>query len=239
MAEKWRKLRNNMKHSAILFGFVVSLGMVAGCNKGGDEPVTSTTTTTPGKTAVASNSSVPLPAGWKLAEAKADKISMGIAPDWRAIDLTEGDWSKMADIAFKDDPKAAEKRGMIEAIAKNKTMKMMVMHQLDAQNFTSNINVIAMPSGGKSLDEIVKLNGDQLQQMYNISAKAEPIKLAGGDASVMKFQVTQGANKLAEECYITVKGDTYYIVTVTLPASASEALVKEAEQMAQTFNVGA
>lgn len=227
-----------MKILPLLTVFTLAVSSLVGCNKADDNAlVTSTTTTNPSaKEGVAK--SAPIPAGWKTVTTKEDGISIGIPPNWSAIDLTVGDMRKAMEEASKDDPRLAKVKGVVEHFVTNKSTKLMVLCQDPGQSFTRSLNIVKLPTQGSSMDELVRLNNDEMEKSFGIKSTTEKVKLPAGDAVLSKSQLALGRGKISARSYMLIKGDSYFVITVSLPLEAPEAVVKETERMAATVNLG-
>jgi hypothetical protein len=198
---------------------------IAGCKHAGDATISSHLA-----------SSKDLPKGWKRAASDSSQVSIGLPPGWlsknmKASDLAGGDKSLPSDLE-----KAAD-----EALS-NGAIKLIAFHTLKkGSSFAMNANVVVIPDGGKSLDDLEKENVDQLHQMVSGKIDSSKMSLPAGDAVVVKYNRSiptgNGSVDVDFVSYLLDKDGNQYILTFSTPPDEMS-LKPQTVEMAKTFEIG-
>jgi hypothetical protein len=200
----------------------------AGCNK--DSPDRKLTQTV---TKISTN----LPAGWRLAEADSRRLGMAMPPEWRAIDLTAGDFSEYVKKAGDEEPALKPLLEQTRAMARNDQFKMFIVRKPDPKvAFGPNMNLIAMRlPKGMTLAEGVEQNIQQMKTLKATIDKSVPYECPAGRGHLLDWHLTMNAMKLHDLTYFFISGERFLILTWSLPEDGFEKLKPEVEQMMATF----
>jgi len=216
-----------MKNAAAILAFSICLAF-AGCKKhSSDTPITHTVT----------KPAANLPADWKLAEADGGRLAIGMPPEWRAIDLTAGDFSKLIDTAENKDPAFKPVLEQSRAMAGNKLFKMFIARKPDAGiAFAPNANILAMPlPGGVTLDQAVEENIRQIKTITPTVGQSLRYQCVAGEGRVVDWHLTMGSVKLHDLAYFIMSGNRFVVLTWTIPDESYEKLKPDVERMMETF----
>ncbi len=140
-------------------------------------------------------------------------------PDgWKRIDVSQTDLTAMMEAAGVADPALAEQyKGQIQAML----AAGLSFFALGPEG-KSNLNVLALPGTGMSLDLLEQLNTGQIKALAGDSVNVERVTLPAGESIHYRYAITgQGTGTGASiDQYLLLAGDTQLVVTAT---NASEA----------------
>lgn len=99
-------------------------------------------------------------------EVKAPDFELQMPKDWKVIDFTDAEMDKKIEDMAKNDPEMGKMLPQLKVMASQGQFKFFAF-DLDKteDGFTDNLNVIVQEAKNVSLDQLVKLNKDQLAQM--------------------------------------------------------------------------
>lgn len=96
----------------------------------------------------------------------------------------------------------------------------------------TNVNVLALPAMGVSLDLIEQLNTSQLEQLAQGEVDVERVQLPAGESVHFRYAVADGAQGTVEiDQYLVLVGDNQVFLTVTSGAPG------DAQAMAESIEV--
>jgi hypothetical protein len=140
-------------------------------------------------------------------------------PDgWKRIDVSQTDLTAMMEAAGVADPAlAAQYKGQIQAML----AAGLSFFALGPEG-ASNLNVLAIPGAGMSLDLLEQLNTGQIKAMAGGDVNVERLTLPAGESIHYRYAISgQGTGTGASiDQYLLLAGDTQLVVTAT---NASEA----------------
>jgi len=153
-------------------------------------------------------------------------------PDgWTRVDLKAADLDAIMKAAGNVDPALAEQySAQIQAMLG--TGLAVFAFGPDPTSGT-NLNVIALPGGGMSLDLLEQLNTAQIEALAGGNVEVERVKLPGGDAIHYRYEMTAAGMPAGTSIdqYLMLAGQNQLIVTAT---NATEA---EAKAIADSVEV--
>jgi hypothetical protein len=165
-------------------------------------------------------------------------------PDgWTRLDLAGADIEKMLGTASENmTPEARQALEQQLAALSAAGLTFFAIGPSDDPNFATNLNILALPAGGMTLDMLEQLNVAQLKAMGSIAGdvKSERVTLPAGDALHLRYAITtpgvDGAEiKPAVDQYLIVGGGQQYIVTFSGLDDGS--LAGDAKATAESFEL--
>lgn len=153
----------------------------------------------------------------------ADKGYALTLPDgWNRIDLSQGDMAAMMQAAGVADPALmAQYEGQIKAML---AAGLSIFAFGPDPSSGTNLNVIALPGTGMSLDLLEQLNTSQIKALAGGDVTSERVTLPAGDAVHFRYELAaQGVpSGTSIDQYLLLVGDNQLVVTAT-NASAEDA----------------
>jgi hypothetical protein len=158
-------------------------------------------------------------------------------PDgWRRLDLTAED--REAIIGAGAENLSPEARTLLEGQLESLVASGLTFFAIDEVNatdqFVPNVNILATPTGGLTLDMLTQATVGQLRVAFPTmdgELVQEPVTLPSGEATHLSYNLpagTAGAIALTFHQYLIVGDGTAYIVTVTGQDGAATAAAGEA-----------
>jgi hypothetical protein len=202
--------------------------LLSGCHSKGDNATEDKITASK----VVADSS--LPDGWSRAEAKGDKLSIGIPPSWHAADLTKGQLDKAIAASGDPDPGFAS---AVKSMAANKSFKLLIMHEPEG-DFATNLTVVEVDAKGLTLEQVKSANIDGLKGDAKGAPEVSELKVDGTDAVEIKYEHLTSPVKeaLDADAYLILKNGKQYLLTFTVPKGS--AISADFASMVKTFHVG-
>jgi hypothetical protein len=231
LASKRVKL-NTMKPCSSLL-VLTALISVAGCKPSENQGTVTQTSLSKGGS--------DLPQGWQRATARGGKISIGVPPGWVPVDLNPGQFEKTFEKGAKDigNAELMAMKPMVEQMAKNDAIKLMAFHAKDQEaKFSPNVNIIEIPSEGKTLAQVGDLNEAQMKTLSKGTMSRTSVKVGAEDGVLLSWQLPNknvGKGMLDMSTYLVVKGPSLYILTFSIPDTSAAALKNDTDAMVKTF----
>ena len=191
-------------------------------------PASQAPETSPAASAVAPGPSLALTGRIEVAE---HGFAVTLPDGWTRVDLKAADLDAIMKAAGNVDPALAEQySAQIQAMLG--TGLAVFAFGPDPTSGT-NLNVIALPGGGLSLDLLEQLNTAQIEALAGGSVDVERVKLPGGDAIHYRYEMTAAGMPAGTSIdqYLMLAGQNQLIVTAT---NATEA---EAKAIADSVEV--
>jgi hypothetical protein len=224
--------------SAGLGATLLSIGLLA-C--GGTTATTAPATPTPSPSVAAT--SVPTPAPTTSPTSGASQATTGriafpdkgfaiTLPDgWTRIDLASGDLEALIAAAGASNPALAEAySGQIKAMLASG----LVLFALGPNPMTgSNVNILAVPNFGVSLDLLEQATKAQLKAVAQGAIDSERVTLPAGQALHLRYAVASAGVPTAPtvDQYIVVAGKNQLIISVTNSASGEAAAIAQSLEL--------
>ena len=210
---------------------VIGLGL-AGCKSASPEQA-SASPPGPAKQAAAN----PLPAGWSKFEAGQGAYSISLAPEWKGMDLTVTDKSKILD---EVEPGL---KSTVQDMLKNDTYKLFAYRTPEKEDpYTPSVNLIVIPTPGGTFEEVVKGSEDKIKSLTGGKYTSSPITFDDGDTGQVftwqnKVPAGDKTMDLDTWSYVMLKSGNCCVLTVGVPALGTKALHDEAQTMAKSLSV--
>lgn len=159
------------------------------------------------------------------------KIALTLPDRWTRVDLSAGDMDAIMEAAGNVDPALAQQySAQIQALISS-GLAVFAFGPDPAAG--TNLNVMAIPGAGLSLDLLEQMNSAQIKALAGDDVVAERVTLPAGDAVHYRYELTaQGMPAgTSIDQYLMVAGSKQLVVTVT---NATEA---EATAIANSIEV--
>ena len=164
-------------------------------------------------------------------EVQEHSFAVTLPDGWTRVDLSEGDLDSIMEAAGNVDPALAQQySAQIQALLAS---GLAVYAFGPDPSSGTNLNVMALPGAGLSLDLLEQMNTAQIKALAGNDVTTERITLPGGDAVHYRYELNaQGMPAgTSIDQYLMVAGSQQLVITVT---NASEA---EAEAIANSVEV--
>jgi hypothetical protein len=225
--------------------FSISLLAITLVACGGSTPTTAVTPepaaqVTPPPPSVAPDASAPagssgVPGASLATTGRIEVVDKGFAltlPDgWTRVDLAQGDLDAMIEAAGNVDPAlAAQYSAQIKAML-GAGLAVFAFGPDPASG--TNLNVIALPGAGLSLDLLEQLNKSQIEAIAGNDVQVERVTLPAGEAVHYRYEITSTGLPAGTSIdqYLLLAGENQLVVTAT---NATEA---EAQAIANSVEI--
>ena len=173
-----------------------------------------------------------LPAGWKRVVDDGRDLSIGLAPGWKAADLTQRDLHTISTRMKSPDDRAG-----VEEIARKRSIKFALVHVEGSVH--SNVQVVVFPiPNSVSANEMIDRNVDTLRRTMGFTGKLRSEHLALGDATVIRMlrtvKIGGSPMQVLVQGYFVVKHSEMYAIMGVTPSEG--ALPQQVDEMAKSFN---
>jgi hypothetical protein len=186
---------------------------------GGSTPSAALTTDPPAvATPTAASAATPATPGASIAttgriEVKEQGFAVTLPDGWTRVDLSAADMGAIMEAAGNVDPALAEQY--------NAQIQAMLASGLAVYAFgpdpATNVNVMAIPGAGLSLDLLEQMNTAQIEALAGTDVTAERITLPGGDAIHYRYELSTAGMPAGTSIdqYLMVAGAKQLVITVT------------------------
>ena len=138
---------------------------------------------------------------------------MTLPDGWNRVDLSSGDLEAIMAAADLNEELAAAYSQQISGLVAAGLV--IFAFGPDAASGT-NVNVLAIPSMGVSLDLLEQLNLSQVEQLAEGDVVTERVELPAGEALHFRYTISAGAaGSVTLDQYLVLVGDNQLFVTVT------------------------
>jgi len=161
-------------------------------------------------------------------EVKEQGFAVTLPDGWTRVDLSASDMGAIMEAAGNVDPALAEQY--------NAQIQAMLASGLAVYAFgpdpATNVNVMAIPGAGLSLDLLEQMNTAQIEALAGTDVTAERITLPGGDAIHYRYELSTAGMPAGTSIdqYLMVAGAKQLVITVTnAPEADARAIANSIE----------
>lgn len=161
-------------------------------------------------------------------EVKEQGFAVTLPDGWTRVDLSASDMGAIMEAAGNVDPALAEQY--------NAQIQAMLASGLAVYAFgpdpATNVNVMAIPGAGLSLDLLEQMNTAQIEALAGTDVTAERITLPGGDAIHYRYELSAAGMPAGTSIdqYLMVAGAKQLVITVTnAPEADARAIANSIE----------
>jgi hypothetical protein len=205
--------------------------ILAGCGSGGSS--------SPGPSGGASVTPTQAPAVLAgFTEVKAPDFELQMPKNWKVIDFTDAEMDKKIEDMAKNDPEMGKMLPQLKVMASQGQFKFFAF-DLDKteDGFTDNLNVIVQEAKNVSLDQLVKLNKDQLAQMAGRTPDESRTKGRNADLGVLRWGQKTQQQDLRFHTVLAANATKVFTFTFTCNAKHDAAFSKTVEQVLPTITL--
>lgn len=157
---------------------------------------------------------------------------------WKVIDFTNAAMDKKIEDMAKNDPEMRKMLPQLKVMASQGQFKFFAF-DLDKteDGFTDNLNVIVQKAKNVSLDQLVKLNKEQLAQMAGKSPEESQAKGRNADLGVLRWGQKTQQQDLKFHTVLAANATKVFTFTFTCNAKHDAAFSKTVEQILPTITL--